>query len=109
MAELEYLWHDDGHQLHLMLNGADLAITMVHCPEQGREGADCHHEDVRGCVVEYFLNSYGLDCNVGSCAPEETVGIAWSIQGNLRHIEECQVWVIPVTDDMFASWRATQG
>jgi hypothetical protein len=108
-GEQEYLWHDDGHILYLMLSGPDLNITMIHCPNNGAPDTDCFHDDAGGCLVEYFINNYGLDCNVGTCVPQEELVIAWSVQGSLKHIDECQVWVIPVTDDMFASWRATQG
>lgn len=102
------VWHDDGHVMHLMLNGPDLSIVMTECPAVGDTSAECHHADIGGCLVSHFLQIYGLDCNVGSCEPSGQMQIAWSPQGNLNHIEEMQVWVIPVDDDMFSSWRATQ-
>lgn len=102
------VWHDDGHVIHLMLNGPDLSIVMTECPNVGDQSAECWHPDVQECIVSYFLHVYGLDCNVGSCGPSETMQIAWSVQGSARHVDEMQVWVIPVDDDMFSSWRATQ-
>lgn len=102
------VWHDDGHVMHMMLSGPDLSITMTECPNGGRPDNECWHPDVQGCVVSHFLQIYGLDCNVGSCEPAGQMQIAWSPQGNRNHIEEMQIWVIPVDDDMFSSWRATQ-
>lgn len=102
------VWHDDAHVMHLMLNGADLSIVMTECPHAGDVSAECYHQDISGCIVSHFLQIYGLDCNVGSCEPSGQMQIAWSPQGNVNHIEEMQVWVIPVEDDMFSSWRATQ-
>ena len=102
------VWHDDGHLIGLMLNGGDLSVTVVVCPDDGNPEADCWHDDIEGCLVRHFITMYGLDCNVGICEPTPELTIAWSAQGNLRHIEEMQIWIIPVTDDMFASWRQVQ-
>jgi hypothetical protein len=40
--------------------------------------------------------------------PEEQVRIAWAIVGDKDEKDESQVWVISVTDDLYAAWRSTQ-
>lgn len=101
-------WHDDGHQLCLQIVRSELVISTVLCPHAGEEEAPCRVRQAP-CVVTYFIERYGLECNVGVCVPAEYVDIAWSLEGDPDDIDaEAQVWVIPTTDDFFASWRGTQ-
>jgi len=86
--------------MSLRLEPSHVAIVEVSCPE---EAEACKHEDY-GCVVKYFLLRFALECNVGSCEVEPTIGIAWYLAGDMRDLEAAQVWVIPVKDDAFASW-----
>jgi hypothetical protein len=99
----DLVWHDDGHTLWLELNRSELMVLSVLCPG----GEEC--ADSRGrCVVEWFINRFGLECHVGVCVPEEQVRIAWAIVGDKDEKDESQVWVISVTDDLYAAWRSTQ-
>ncbi len=95
------VWHKDGHIIHLQLNKENLVITHVTCP-----GGECAHKV--GCVVEWFIRRFGLDCNVGVCAPEENMEIAWCLIGDETDLDLSQVWVIPVKDEAFAAWLVTQ-
>lgn len=105
-ATEEMVWHNDGHQIVLSLNKSELRIVEVSCPH-GTDGP-CHNEET-GCIVRWFLDRFGLDCNVGVAAPKETMAIAWTRVGEAyRPIEESQVWVIPTDDEAFSAWMVTQ-
>jgi hypothetical protein len=100
-------WHDDGHQLWLQLVRADLTVATVLCPHATDDDGPCRSRQAE-CVVRYFIDRFGLECNVGTCAPEEYLDVAWSLVGNADDLDLAQVWIIPTSDDVFASWRATQ-
>ena len=100
----ELVWHDDGHQLTLELVRDELSVLSVFCPVGA---TDCTDRDGR-CVVETFVHRYGLECHVGQCAPAEEITVAWSLNGHIDDLDESQVWVISVTDPLFASWRSAQ-
>jgi hypothetical protein len=97
------VWHNDGHIMHLELNRAEVVVTIVTCPGEG----ECLHERL-GCIVQYFINRFGLDCNVGVCEPAGEMPVAWMIAGDPYDVDACQVWVIPTTDEAFAAWLITQ-
>ena len=96
-------WHDDGHQLWLQLVRNELSIATVMCPDEG----SCRVRQAE-CVVRFFLDRFGLECNVGVCAPEEYLNIAWALVGDPDELDLAQVWIIPTSDDVYASWRAAQ-
>ena len=98
------VWHNDGHRIQLRLEAQSVYISEVVCPE-GEDRA-CKHEDAE-CVVKYFLNRFGFECNVGSCDLTGPVELAWNLAGDARNLDECQVWVIPATDDAFSAWVAS--
>jgi hypothetical protein len=104
----EIKWHNDGHVIHMQINKSNLEITSVDCPHKDKSEGACKHDDVN-CVIEHFLNIYGLDCNVGVVAPSADLSIAWAFIGD-RHkdLGACQVWVIPIEDEAFSAWIATQ-
>ena len=99
------VWHSDGHSIYMVLNRNELEIQVVSCP--GHEGRECQIGKF-DCIVDWFLGRYGLDCNVGVCEISSTMEIAWSVQGDTDDIDTCQVWVIPVADEAFSAWLATQ-
>lgn len=105
ISELESatLWHNDGHVLHLMLNKSQLLITEVDCPGD----AECAHDRV-GCIVQYFVYTFGLECNVGVVEPHPELRIAWTVSGDTHDVDACQVWIIPSEDEAFAAWAITQ-
>jgi hypothetical protein len=97
------MWNDDGHVLHLTLDKSAVHITGTTCPK----GVACAHPRV-GCLVDYFVNRFGLELNVGSCAPAPDIEIAWMSSGDTYDVDSCQVWIIPMDDPVFAAWRSTQ-
>ncbi len=98
----EMVWHNDGHIMHLQLAKENLVITHITCPKTGT----CDHQV--GCLVDWFLKRFGLDCHVGICAPEENLQIAWTLVGDPTDLDQCQIWVISTTDEAFAAWLVTQ-
>ena len=105
MTSAEMKWHDDGHEIWLELNRSELSVLGVRCPNHSSD-APCRPRGT--CVVEYFVGVYGLEVNVGTCEPAGTIQVAWSLVGDAYDLDTCQCWVIPVTDDVFASWATTQ-
>lgn len=101
-AEQSAIWHNDGHVIGLLIDRSQLVISSIDCP-----GGDCQHHRV-GCVVKYFVNTYGLECNVGIIEPQPEIQIAWTVSGDVYDIDSCQVWIIPSEDEAFAAWAATQ-
>lgn len=99
------VWNVDGHKVLLQLNRNELSIQMVLCP--GHESRSCRVENF-DCIVTWFLDMYGLDCNVGVSEVASEMELAWSVQGDVSDPDLCQVWVIPVADEAFASWLETQ-
>jgi hypothetical protein len=97
------VWHNDGHVMLLELNRSDLNVLYLSCPEH----ESCQHP-VHGCVVRFFLNRFGLECNVGVAPPVGEMPIAWSFQGDFSDLDASQVWIIPTTDEAFAAWLVTQ-
>lgn len=100
----ELVWHDDGHVLVLELHKSELVVVTTMCPNA--EGA-CKHGDV-GCIVSYFVRHYGLDVHIGVCPPEPEMRVAWALQGNPSHIDECQVILTSTTDSLWEAWRTAQ-
>lgn len=101
----EMIWHNDGHVIYLQLNKSDVVISFVKCPDNSDRECKLGKFD---CIVKYFLETYGLDCNVGICDCSPELEIAWSAVGDFSEPEQCQVWVIPVEDEAFAAWLITQ-
>jgi hypothetical protein len=99
------VWHSDGHSIYMVLNRNELEIQVVSCP--GHEGRECQIGKF-DCIVDWFLDRYGLDCNVGVSEINSTMEIAWSVQGDTSDPDTCQVWVIPIADEAFSAWLATQ-
>jgi hypothetical protein len=104
----EIKWHNDGHTVSLSLNKDKLEIIGVHCSNKEKADSYCAHDDVP-CVVQHFLNIYGLECNVGVVNPSAEMTVAWAFIGD-RHkdLGACQVWIIPTEDEAFSAWIATQ-
>jgi len=99
------VWHSDGHSIYMVLNRNEIEIQVVSCP--GHEGRECQVGKF-DCIVDWFLDRFGLDCNVGVCDISSTMEIAWSVQGDTSDPDLCQVWVIPIADEAFNAWLATQ-
>lgn len=101
MSEKLMTWHDDGHIIKLWINKNELEITEIICPNQ--DIGACV-DPVHGCLVQHFVNRFGMECNAGSCSAIDTMDICWTLIGDNRIIEECQLWFMPKTDEVFAAW-----
>jgi hypothetical protein len=102
----DIFWHKDNHVIHLQLNKSEVSIVHVHCPNN--EDRECRVGKFE-CIVSWFLDRYGLECNVGICDISSEIEIAWSAVGeDFDDPELCQVWVIPVNDEAFSAWLITQ-
>jgi hypothetical protein len=99
------VWHNDGHSIYMVLNRNEIEIQVVSCP--GHENRECQIGKF-DCIVDWFLDRFGLDCNVGVCELSSTMEIAWSVQGDVEDPDLCQVWIIPLADEAFSAWLATQ-
>ena len=97
----EMMWHDDGHSLRLRINKSELEIMEVVCPDANDR--KCFHDEF-DCVVKYFVNRFGMECNAGMCPASEKLDICWTILGNKRDLDLCQIWFMPKTDELFAAW-----
>ena len=101
----ESVWHTDGHRIYMQLNRNELSIQIVTCPKH--EDRECNVGKF-DCIVEWFLDHYGLDCNVGVSEVASDMEIAWMVQGDTSEPDLCQVWVIPIADEAFSAWLMTQ-
>lgn len=102
----ELIWHNDGHEISLRIEKSELVVAEVTCPNA--KGSACHNLN-EGCVVKWFIQRFGMECNVGVCDPAPLIEIAWALVGDLgMGVDSCQVWFIPTKDDFFAAWSVTQ-
>ena len=99
--KFEMMWHDDGHSIRLRINKSELEIMEVSCP--GLPDRKCAHDE-HECVVKYFTDRFGMECNAGMCPASEVLDICWTIRGNTRDLDLCQVWFMPKTDELFSAW-----
>ncbi len=107
--DTQMFWHNDGHKIHLVLEMTNVKITKVVCPHDGDPEGPCQGIVKDSCVVSYFLNRYGFDCNVGVAPIQSEMEIAWTLVGEPEYdYELCQVWVIPTADEFFAAWIVSQ-
>ena len=95
---IEANWHDDGHVMHLELVKSEAQITSVTCP-----GGECAHDETE-CVVKFYLDVFGLECNVGVCDMASDIPFAWAFIGRRSDLDACQLWVIPRADPFFQAW-----
>lgn len=107
-TDTQMVWHNDGHIITLQINKANLEIVSVYCPHDDAD-APCRHSDTK-CVVIWFVETFGMDCNVGVCKPTDILKVAWTFVGEPhRELTACQVWIIPTDDEAFSAWMVTQG
>jgi hypothetical protein len=97
MNEME--WHNDGHSIELSLDGSEVKISTTHCPNKGA----CKHQDA-ACVVDWFLQMYGIEVNVGACEITGNIPIAWTFIPHNAGLEFSRLWIIPTDDISFAAW-----
>lgn len=114
----EVVWSNDGHTITLHINKEELEILDISCPHDLEFMNDIEEEAIKdavvghpcmagsrvGCVVKYFVNLYGFECNIGSCAPEPVLEISWSLLGSVDDIDQAQLWFVPIKDEVFYAW-----
>lgn len=100
--DLSAEWHTDQHKITLMLSGDEILVS-TYCPN-GKVRGECFNERLNTCVVNYFMDLYGLECNVGVARVEPNMEIAWSLVGDPYDLDASQLWVMPVEDTAFSSW-----
>ena len=106
--ESELVWHNDGHKISLRLEKNLVVVDSVFCPHSESDNKPCHLTK-DGCVVVWFINLYGLECNVGVSPAKPELEIAWTFIGEPEDgIAAGQVWVIPVEDEFFQAWSLIQ-
>lgn len=105
VSDSEMIWHNDGHAIRLRINKSELEIIEVMCPS-GNSG-ECWNDRI-GCMVEYFIRRFGMDCNVGVCPAMENLQICWSVVGDTYDMDACQLWFVPLEDEAFNAWLATK-
>ena len=105
MSEKLMTWHDDGHTLKLRINKHELEILDIDCPNH--DIGKCI-DPVHGCLVKYFINRFGMECNAGSCDAVDLMSICWTLIGDNRIIDECQLWFMPKNDEVFSAWLISQ-
>jgi len=101
-AQHDMRWHNDGHTITMRINRSEIEIVEVSCPG----GDECSSRS--GCVVKYFVSRYGLECNIGACAPEEVMEICWALVGDDYDIDAAQLWFVPIKDEVFYAWMQSR-
>ena len=98
-------WNDDGHALILRLEQADITVAAAPCPfDEAKEDAACYHKGIAGCIVNYFVQMYGLEVNIGVAQPAGHMPILWTAHGDDYDIDSAQVWIIPEEDEYMSDW-----
>jgi antibiotic biosynthesis monooxygenase (ABM) superfamily enzyme len=49
-----------------------------------------------------------MECNAGTCPPQEFLEICWTLVGDKKNVDASQVWFMPLADDVFAAWLTSQ-
>lgn len=107
MSQIEAVWHNDGHRVIVIIDAAEVQVSLEHCPFGGREGAECWNREADGCVVGYFLKIYGLECNLGLAPAAKFRDISWTFLEK-QDLSSSQVWIMPTEDEAFRTWIEEQ-
>lgn len=99
----DQIWHNDGHEIVLRINRADMEILSVFCPHEENPEAECKNK-LGECAVSAFILRYGMDCNAGVCDAHTPMKICWTLIGDKDSLDECQVWFMPTQDHVFSAW-----
>lgn len=95
-------WHVDGHEILFALQGPELTVLPLPCPNLDKPDPEC--QIFERCVFEYFVSIYGIDLNVGSVGLAPRIEFAWALQGDAWDLDGAQLWIIPVEDASFGPW-----
>ena len=97
----DMLWHDDGHSITLRIHRSELEVSSTTCPKDADRKCLSDEHD---CVVEYYIQRFGMECNAGVCPAAEHIQICWTLLGDPKNLDLAQVWFMPKTDELFSAW-----
>jgi len=100
--EIEQIWHNDKHVLLLRINKSELEVLDVICPADKPED-ECINSNGE-CVVKWFIDRYGMECNGGICMAQSEMQICWTLVGDKNQPEGAQLWFMPLSDEIFQAW-----
>ncbi len=107
MSQIEAVWHNDGHRVIILIDQADVTISLEYCPNGGREGTECYHPESKGCLVKHFIDLYGLEINKGIAPAALFKEISWTfLEGQDLYSSEAHI--MPNEDESFRSWIEEQ-
>lgn len=89
----------DGHIISFVLDRDEVKISEIHCPNVGRTSLCNRRRNF--CVVERFIDAYGIDLNLGRVVLNGPIEIAWSpVHGDESDLdlEFDTVWYVPIDD-----------
>lgn len=97
-------WNVDGHRILLTINKTVIDVSPSICPHGSTPDSPCYHEGIESCVVNYFVNTYGLETNHGVVPSAPSVEIAWATSGSPWDVDMVDFMMIPVDDPHFKDW-----
>ena len=103
----EIVWRKDGHRVILLVDRAEVTISLEYCPNGSKPDTDCWNREAKGCVVKYFIDLYGLDINEGMAPAALFKEISWTYQEGLD-LYTSEVKIVPVEDANFSAWVEEQ-
>jgi len=59
-----------------------------------------------GHSIQLRLSKSELE--ITGISPAESIDICWTLIGDSRVIEECQLWFMPKSDEVFSAWLETK-
>lgn len=101
-------WNVDGHRLVLNVTKSNVDVAPGICPHGAVQGAPCYHAGVDGCVVNYFINVFGLETNTGTVPASPSIEIAWCSEGSEWDVDLVEFLMIPIEDPHFKDWLDSQ-
>lgn len=90
---------EDGHVIAFALERDALKVVEVICPNVGSTSL-CNRRRTY-CVVQRFIDAYGMDLNIGNAPLNGPIEIAWfPVYGDESDLdsEYETVWIVPVVD-----------
>ena len=101
---MDMVWRDDGHVISVRLSENKFIVDLHTCPFEESSEAACYLESIDGCLVRWFIDGYGVDCNVGEVEVVSPMTIAWSKGGSGWEADLYQIHTISVDDPHFKEW-----
>ena len=97
-------WNVDGHEIVVKMAHDKFLVSAVPCSNESSPASKCFHQDLNGCLVEYFVNTYGIDVQEGSAEVKSPMKIGWAVWGESSDIDLVVFMFIPEDDETFRNW-----